>query len=407
MRTSRLLLSVVMLCLGALTDGCVRPPPPVPPPVPLKVVVTSPISQEITDYEEFNGRAEAMKMVEIRARVTGYLDKVLFKEGAEVEEGESLFAIDPRTYRAELARVEATLRQSQALLKRLELDYQRALPLLPDRAISQEDFDRIVGDREAAAANVGVAEAARDVAQLNVNWTNVTAPMCGRISRQMVDPGNLVKADETILTTLVSLDPIYAYFDVDERTNLKVKRLIQGGKMKSARDTEVTIRLGLSDEDKDEYSDAERFSHVGTINFIDNREEPTTGTLRLRGVFPNPQKLLTPGMFVRIRVPIGAPHEAFLIPDRALGQDQGRKYVYVVDATNKPARRHVTVGSLVTTEKSRDPLRVITEGLAKHEKIVVDGLQRVRPGVEVATEELKSAKVAAEKSAVSGGKPSS
>jgi RND family efflux transporter MFP subunit len=388
-------------------DGCVRPPPPAPPPVLLKVVVTAPISREITDYEEFNGRAEAMKMVEIRARVTGYLDKVLFKEGAEVEEGESLFAIDPRTYQAESARVEATLRQSQALLKRLELDYQRALPLLPDRAISQEDFDKIVGDREAAAAVVGVAEAARDVAKLNLSWTNVTAPMCGRISRQMVDPGNLVKADDTPLTTLVSLDPIYAYFDVDERTNLKVKRLIEGGKMKSARDTEVAIRLGLSDEDKDEYSDAERFSHVGKINFIDNGEEPTTGTLRLRGVFPNPQKLLTPGMFVRIRVPIGAPHDAILIPDRALGQDQGRKYVYVVDATNKPARRYVTVGSLVTLEESQDPLRVITEGLAKHEKIVVDGLQRVRPGVEVATEELKSAKVAAEKSAASGGQPSS
>jgi RND family efflux transporter MFP subunit len=405
MWTSRPLF-VAMLCSGALLAGCNRPPPQTPPTTVPKVVVTLPVCREITDHEEFNGRAEALRTVEIRARVTGYLDKVLFKkEGEEVKLDEPLFAIDPRTYEAELARAEATLRQNQALLKRLELDYKRAEPLLPDRAISREDFDKIVGDREGAAA--AVAEAARDTAQLNVNWTTVTAPMAGRISRQMVDPGNLVKADDTILTTLVSLDPIYAYFDVDERTNLKVKRLIESGKMQSARKTAVEIRLGLSDEDQEGASDEERFPHLGTINFIDNRQDPATGTLRLRGVFPNPQKLISPGMFVRIRVPIGAPHEAILVPDRALAQDQGRKYVFVVDATNKPARRYVTIGTLIRSEKSQDSLRVIAEGLAKDERVVVDGLQKIRLGEKVTTEELQSGKVAAEKTPVSGGRPSS
>jgi RND family efflux transporter MFP subunit len=398
MRISQSLLAVSLL-FALVVSGCGRPQPPTASMGPQSVKVSLPVTSTITDYEDFTGRTEAIKMVEIRARVTGYQEKVLFKEGTEIKEGEPLFVIDPRTYQAQLNRTEAALRVAEAHLKRLELDYKRAFPLLPTHAISQEDYDKIAGDRDEAAATVKQAEAERDQAQLNLNWTTVTAPISGRISRQMADPGNLIKADDTMLTTIVSLDPIYAYFDVDERTNLKIKRLISSGKVKSARETNVPVMLGLSDEDAEGATDAARFPHVGRVDFVDNREEATTGTLRLRGVFANPRRLLSPGMFVRIRVPIGDPHQVILIPERALASDQGRKYVYVVDAKNMPTRCYVDVGASIKPEASRDVLCVVDAGLKLDDRIVVDGLQRVRPGTEVVPEEIKPGPLADGKSA--------
>lgn len=391
----------------ALACGCNRSQPPVRPTEPPKVTVSTPTLAKITDYEDFSGRTEALKTIDVRSRVSGYLEKVLFEAGAEVKEGDPLFIIDQRTYQAELNRAEANVRQSKAHLSRLQIEYDRDIELLRKKVISQEDFDRAAGDRDEAAAAVELAEATRDLAQLNLTFTTVRwerptdrkeeKPIKGRISRQMVDPGNLVKADDTILTTVVSLDPIYAYFDVDERTDLKVKRLIQAGKVKSARKTAVKVYLGLVDEDNEELSDKERFPHEGTIDFIDNREEATTGTLRLRGIFPNADQLLVPGRFARIRVPIGEPHEAILIPERALGSDQGRKYVWVLDEENKPLRRYLEVGALVKPEASQGGLRVVRKGLALKERIVVDGLQRVRPGVEVTPQDIKPAAAAAPK----------
>jgi RND family efflux transporter MFP subunit len=334
-----------------------------------EVLVSLPVSREVTDYVDFPGRTEAVNSIEVRARVTGYLDKVHFQEGTDVKQGDLLFEIDPRTYQAELARADATLSQAQAHLARMEADAQRASDLLPGRRISREEFDRIIGDRRESSAAVGVAKANRDLAELNLGFTKVRAPLSGRISRRYIDPGNLVKADETALTTIVSLDPIYAYFDADERTTLQLQRLVREGKIRWSPGTELPVLLGLADEDG--------FPKQGTINFADNRVDPDTGTWRLRGLFHNADHALSPGLFVRMRAPIGKPYTATLVSEEALGTDQGQKFVYVVDDKNKVEYRRVKVGRL------HDGLRVITLGLAPMERVVVSGLQRVRPGIEV------------------------
>jgi len=357
------------------------------------VVVSRPVAREVTDYEDFPGRTESVASAELRARVTGYLEKsflrgVANKEGREVAEGEVLFQIDPRTYEAELKRAEGTLRQAQAHLARLELDYRRAVPLLPSQAISREDYDKIVGDRDEAQAAVTMAEAARDLAKLNADFTRVTAPFAGRVSRQLVDPGNLVKADETPLTTIVALDPIYVYFDVDERSVLKFRRLMQAGKVKSARDAVAPVWMGLVDEVEEDGTP--RFPHEGTINFVDNRIDPMTGTLRLRGVFPNAKRLLSPGLFARVRVPIGKPHPAILIPEEALGSDQGQNFVYLVTDDNRARKRYVKVGP-----REDGGLRVIESGLAGNERVIQKGLQRVRDGALVAPQVAEASAPAA------------
>lgn len=339
------------------------------PPPPAEVLVGEAVQKEVTEYEDFTGRIEAVETVEIRARVSGYLGKIHFSEGEEVREGDLLFEIDPRPYQAELARAEANVVQSNAHLKRLDADFTRARGLLPKRAISQEEYDKMAGDRAEAEAAVGVTAASRDVASLNLKFTKVLAPVSGRISRHLIDRGNLVRADETPLTTIVTLEPMHAYFDVDERTLLKLRRL--GGALK-----DVSVLLGLADE--------EDYPHAGKIDFIDNRVEASTGTLRVRGVFMNPDRILTPGLFVRIRVPISKPHYANLVPEKALGTDQGQKYLYVVNQDNEITYRRVRTGQLT------DSLRVIEQGIQPGERFVVSGLQRVRPGVKVSPKRDKS-----------------
>ena len=351
--------------------GCMRSQaqPAGPPPEPPEVLVSLPIVREVTDYADFPGRTEAVNAIEVRARVTGYLDKVNFKEGSDVKQGDLLFEIDPRPYQAELNRAEANVVQAQARFSRLEADYQRAQGLLPGQRISREEFDRIAGDRAEANAAIAVAKASRDLASLNLSYTKVEAPISGRISRRYIDPGNLVKADDTVLTSIVSLDPIYAYFDLDERSTLRAQRLIREGKVKWSPDADLPVFLGLADE--------EGFPQRGTINFADNRVDPDTGTWRLRGLFANPDHTLSPGLFVRMHLPIGEPYQAILVSEQALGTDQGQKFVYVVDEAGKADYRRVQVG------RPHDGLRVITDGLTRREKVVVSGLQRVRPGVEV------------------------
>ena len=220
--------------------------------------------------------------VEVRARVTGYLDKVLFEDGSEVKEGDVLFKIDPRPYEAALAAAEASVVQSEAHQRRLQFDHRRASNLFQRGAISREEVDRIQGDYSEAVAAVGIAQAQRDLAKLNLSFTDVRAPISGRTSRRLVDPGNLIQADSTSLTTIVSLDPIYVYFDVDERTLLRLRRLIREGRIKSRTEAEVPVLVGLSDE--------EGYSRRGIINFSDNRVDPSTGTLRVRGVIANPKQ---------------------------------------------------------------------------------------------------------------------
>jgi RND family efflux transporter MFP subunit len=360
------------LLFGAAVLGCDQAQHPQPPPPgPAEVLVSQPITREVTDYEEFPGQTEAIPMVEIRARVTGYLSRVYFKDGADVNEGDLLFEIDPRPYQAALDRAQANLVQSDVHLKRLEADYQRAQNLYPKGAIGREEYDRIVGDRGEAVAAVGVAQANLNLAKLNLEFCKVRAPFSGRISRRTIDPGNMVKADETALTYLVSLNPIYVYFDVDERTFLRLQRLILQGQIPSARDGEVPCQMALADDE------AGVFPYKGVINFVDNRVDPGTGTLRLRGVFENPHGIIAPGLFVRVRAPVGKPHQAILMTEQALGTDQGQKFLYVVNNKDQAVYQPVKVGRL------HNGLRAVTEGLQPGQRVVVSGLQRVRPGAQV------------------------
>ncbi len=360
--------AALVALLAVALSGCGSAQSSAPPPKAPEVFVSTPVSEEITEYEDFTGRLESPEAVEIRARVTGYLEEVKFKEKVrvDVQKGDVLFLIDPRSYKADLDRAEANAVQARVRQQRLEYDYQRASDLLARKAISREEYDKIAGDRAEAEAAVKVAEATVTSARVNYGYTKVFAPMTGRISRRLVDPGNLVKADQTVLATVLSLNPLYAYFDVDERTVLRIRRLIRGGTVKSAREVEVPVQMELADE--------EGFPHKGKIDFVDNKVDPGTGTLRVRAVFTNDDELLSPGLFVRVRVRIGVPHKALLIAERALGTDQGQKFVYVVNDKGEVAYRAVKVGSL------HQGRRVIESGLTGTEKVIVSGLQRVRQG---------------------------
>jgi membrane fusion protein, multidrug efflux system len=370
--------------IGAAIAGCdmlqpsAQTPAQVETPKPPEVFVNLPTTAEITDYEDFTGRTVAIRTIDIRARVTGYLDKINFKdrEGMDVEKGFVLFEIDPRPYEAEVDRTEASLLQAQSHLKRLELDYQRALKTVASKTISKEQFDLVAGDRAEARAAVEVAKANLEIARLNVVFTKVRAPIDGRVSRTQLDQGNLVRADETILTTVVAMDPMYAYFEVDERTMLRLRRYAEEGRIRSESKREVPVRMGLADE--------EGFPHQGAINFFDNRLDPGTGTLQVRGVFKNTDRVLSPGLFVRVRLPIGESYQAIMVSEESLGTDQGQKFVYVVGDDNKAQYRRVDVGKL---QKGR---RVILKGLSEGERVVVSGLQRIRPGVVVAPKMVES-----------------
>jgi RND family efflux transporter MFP subunit len=346
---------------------------------PPEVYFTVPVYKEVSESEEFTGRTESDHSVEMRARVTGYLDKVNFKDGAEVKLGEVLFEVDPRLYQAELDRATAAVAQTEAKVIRLDADFQRAEKLLAANSMSKEDYDKVVGDRAEATANVKLAKAQQETAKLNLSFTKITAPFSGLASRRMVDPGNLVKQDETLLTTIVSLDPMFATFDVDERTVLKVRRLIREGKLKSARETAVPISIGLPDEDG--------YSVQGTINFVDNRVDPSTGTLRVRGVFANPNRLFSPGVFVRVLLRTGPTRQALVVPDEAFSTDQGSKYLNVLNDKNIVQYRKVKVGPV-----AEGGLRVVEDGISTGERIIVTGLQRVRPGIVVDPKPIESMK---------------
>lgn len=342
-------------------------------PKPPEVNVSTPVMRAVTEYEEFTGMTQAMQTIEVRARVSGYLAKIYFKEkeGAVVNKGDLLFEIDPRPYRAEVAQADANVVQAEAHAERLTSDLARAEKLVGGArfVLSQEDFEKIRGDQREAVAAVGSAKAARDRAKLNLEFTEVRAPISGRISRRMLDEWNMIKADETPLTNIVSLDPMYAYFDVDESTALRLGGLLREGKLSAASASSMPVELGLANE--------EGFPHRGTVDFIDNQLDANTGTLRLRGIFPNPQGILTPGLFVRIRLPLGSPHQALLVAERALGRDQAQKYLFVVNQENKVVYRRVKVGRIY------DGFHEVTEGLAPGERVIVSGLQRVRPDIVV------------------------
>jgi RND family efflux transporter MFP subunit len=359
------------LCL--VLAGCARVPSGAPEATATPVTVSRPVERDVTDYADFTGRTAAVDSVEVRARVSGYLDKMNFKEGALVKKDDKLFEIDPRPYRADLDRARGTVAQFDARVRRLERDYQRVKNLLARGAVGQQEYDRYEGDYREAAANLDVAQANRDLAALNVEYASITAPVSGRVSQYVVTVGNLIQSGDqnsgTLLTTIVSVDPMYAYFDVDERTVLRVRQLIREGKARSDRETEWPVSLGLATE--------ERFPHQGTIDFEDNQVNPKTGTLRVRGVFPNKDEALSPGFFARVRVPIGQAHRALLVTDRAIETDQAQKVLYVVNDKDEVVSRPVRLGAL------HDGLREISDGLKPGERVIVNGLQQVRPGVTV------------------------
>ena len=366
------LVGLILPALPLTLAGCGRASSDQLGRTPLVVTVSVPIEREVTDYSDQTGRTSAVDTVEVRARVWGYLEKVNFKEGALVKRKDVLFEIDPRTYQAKVSQAEGNLDSGDAKLKRLDLELKRYEGLVKKQTVSQQEFEKALYDRDQAAADIVTLKANLKQAKLDLEFTKVTAAVDGRVGRALVTEGNLVQSGEsggTLLTSLVSVHPMWAYFDVDERTVLRVRGLIREGKAKSARDVPWPVFLGLANE--------EGYPHKGKIDFVDNQVNPKTGTLKVRGRFDNKDEALAPGYFVRIRVPIGFPHKALLISDRAIDTDQGKKIVYVVDSEKKVGIRPVRLGNL------HYGLRAIEEGLKPGDHVIVTGLQQVRPGLVV------------------------
>ena len=368
------LAAVVALTLaGCAKNQAAESPQAGAPPAP-QVTVAQVVQKSVTEFDEFTGRFEAIERVEIRPRVSGYISSVNFVEGREVKKGDVLFVIDPRPYDAEYKRAKAQVDQARTQLALAKSERDRATKLLDSHAISTEEFDTRVAGNEQAAANVEAAQAALDSAELNVTFTKVTAPIAGRISRALVTTGNFVTNGQTELTTLVSLDPIYVAFDNDEQGFLKYTKQAHDGDKASTRDSQTSVLVGLADE--------QGYDHKGVMVFVDNELDPATGTIRGRAKLDNHDRLFTPGLFARVKLLGRDQYTALLINDSAVGTDQGVKYVFVVGADNKVAYRPVKLGPVV------DGLRVIREGLTQGETIIVNGLQRVRPGVSVSPERV-------------------
>jgi membrane fusion protein, multidrug efflux system len=390
-RRASVLLLMLMAAISGCQGGSAAPPKSAP-----NVEFQMPVAGQVTDYADFPGTTDAIVTVQVTSRVSGYMTKVYFKDGTPVEKGNLLFEIDPRQYKAEYDRAEGNVAQIEAHMRRLNKEYDRARTLLIKRSISQEEYDRYESDFKETEANLEIARANRDLAKLNLDWTEVLAPSAGLLSRRMVDPGNLIKADDTVLTSIVTQDPMYVYFDVDEQNMLKVHRLIREGKIKAKSDREVPVLFGLSDE-------TPNFPHGGTVDFTDNKVDINTGSLRFRATVRNEKGILTPGLFVRVRLPIGDPHQTLFVREEALASDQGRKIVYTVEwkpvfEDGKPVYVESGSGPEKTKEQKmgwivaakplkvgslRDGFRAVEEGLAPTDKVIVTGLQKIRPGREV------------------------
>jgi len=358
-----------ILCAAVLT-AC-SPPKPVALPTP-KVTVKQPQLTTVTNWDEYPGHLEAVEMVEIRPRVTGYIDSIHFQDGAEVKAGDLLFVIDPRPYQAELEQVQARSKQAETHLERLQNDLKRADSLKGTKAISEEEYDsrsKAVREGEAALAATKANEA---TARLNLDYTQIKAPVSGKIGRRLLTVGNFVQlqgsgGSASVLATLVSLDPIYAYFDVQEdafqeyRSNAK--------KLAETNAGVLACELALVNE--------QGFAHRGHLDFFDNQVNPQTGTIRLRAIFENGDRTLVPGMFGNLRVLSGPPQQALVIPDVAVQSDQGYRFVYVANEENKVERRDITIG------RAHGPLREVVKGLTPKERVIVNGLMMLRPGAKV------------------------
>ena len=371
---------VLLLLASALALGGARCANEAPAPAAPAVEVAQPLVRAVVDWDDYTARIDAVDRVEVRARVSGYLESVNFTDGEIVEQGALLFVIDPRPYRAAMERAEAELRGAAARLELARREAARAELLLEQGVLSQEDFDtRATALRDASAAREAAQATLRE-AQLELEFTQVRAPIRGRIGRDLVTLGNLISGgspDSTLLTTIVSIDPIHVYFDADERAVLRYERLARSGERPSSRDAHNPVLLGLADEDG--------FPHRGQMDFVDNQLDPRTGTMRARAVFANADAALLPGMFARVRLPGSGRYQALLLPDEAIGIDQAQRFVLVVDAEQRAQQRIVETGPEV------EGLRVIRKGVAPDDLVIVRGLQAARAGDPVAPQRVELA----------------
>ena len=360
---ARRALALGIVAGSVLIAACTKPVPPRPP---AEVTIAPALGRQIADWDEFSGHFEPVNAVDVRPRVSGFVDRVAFSEGSIVRRGDPLFYIDARPYQAEVERAEAQLSQARTRAQLAQAEQERAQRLVATQAISREELDSRTSGKAEGDAAVRAAEAALTTARLNLEWTVVRAPIAGRISRAAVTAGNLVQAGPptaTLLTTIVSLDPIYVYFDSDEHSYLQYVRGLRAGSSK------LPVYIGLANETG--------FPHEGKLDFVDNRLDAGAGTIRVRALVPNPQQLFAPGLFARVRL-VGTEQRAVtLIQDQAVGTDQDRKFVLVLKPDSSVEYRPVITGRLV------DGLRVVSSGLKPGEDVVINGLLRVRPGMKV------------------------
>jgi membrane fusion protein, multidrug efflux system len=366
-------LVLLALSVAGVLAGCDRPAsqaaaPPTPP-----VTVAQPVKRTVTDWDEFTGRFDAVEEVQVRPRVGGFVNSVEFQDGAIVRAGDLLYVIDPRPFEAVAEQADGQLSDARAKVELAKRELDRGLNLVQTSAVSEQVVDQRRQALQAAHAAEVQAEGALKAAKLNIEFTHVLAPITGRVSRHLVSPGNLVQGSDTgtstLLTSIVSLDPIYIYFDMDEATYIKNSKLWFEGKRPSSRDTPNPVQITLSGETKP--------SHEGTINFLDNRLDVSTGTLRSRAVIKNTDLSILPGQFGRVRLIGSAPYDTLLIPDTAIATDQSRKIVFVVKPDDTVEARPVTLGPL------DEGLRVVREGLKAEDRVIVDGIQRARVGAKV------------------------
>lgn len=365
-----------LIAMSALA-GCSGEAPKQAAPPPPAVTVAKPVKQTVTDYDEYVGRFVAVDMVEVRARVSGYLEKIGFQDGQLVKQGDLLFTIDRRPFETTVAQTKAQLAQARANLAYADSDLSRGSQLVRDKTITEQSFDQRTQAKRVAEASVQAQEAAVRQAELDLQFTELKAPVAGRIGDRRVSPGNLVTGGTggttTLLATIVSIDPMRFEFTFDEASYLRYERIAGASTDDNSRSKGMKVLLRLIDE-KD-------FTHEGTVDFVDNVIDRSSGTIRGRAQIPNPKGLFTPGMFARVRVPGSVPYEALLVPDVAIASEQVRKYVMVVGADNKATQKYVTLGQLSGN------LRIVKDGLAPDERVVVNGLARIRPGVTVAPQE--------------------
>ncbi|KOC89288.1 efflux RND transporter periplasmic adaptor subunit [Winslowiella iniecta] len=358
---------LITLLAGCDNSAAQNGAPPAPA-VSAAEVVVKPVSQ----WDSFNGRIEAVQSVQLRPRVSGYITQVNYREGQEVQKNQLLFTIDDRSYRAALEQAQAELARARTQAQLTRSESGRTEQLIGSQAVSREMWEQRRSAASQAQAEVLAAQAAVDIAQLNLDFTKVTAPIAGRASRAMITEGNLVSAGDSasVLTSLVSLDTVYVWFDVDEATFLRYQQLARQGQAAGADNTALPVEISLTGE--------QGYAHQGKLDFLDNQLNASTGTIRMRALLDNRQRLFTPGLFARVRLPGSAEFSATLIDDKAVLTDQDRKYVYVVDKEGKAQRRDIELGRLAAG------LRIVRHGLSAGDKVIVDGLQKVfMPGMAV------------------------